>query len=298
MALKILTAAEPITVDRITLALYGDPGVGKTTLAFSADRPLLFDFDNGAHRASNRQDTVRVSSWADVDGLSASDLAPYNTIIVDTAGRMLDALQADIIANDAKMGRGGVLSQQGWGRLKQRFVAWMKMLNQSGKDVVLIAHGTEKADGDTVNARLDVQGGSKDEIYKSVDAMGRVFIRGSKRVLNFDPTESAFGKNPAGFGLIEIPAPIPPDFLARIVADTKGALNAQTEAQREAAELLNQWREAIDLLSTEDDFNGKIAEIKKQAKPIQQVFADAAKAKGFVYDAQAKKYIVSQGESA
>ena len=62
MALKILSAAEPITVDRITLALYGDPGVGKTTLAFSADKPLLFDFDNGAHRASNRKDTVRVAS--------------------------------------------------------------------------------------------------------------------------------------------------------------------------------------------------------------------------------------------
>src|SRR5690606_17060226 len=104
--------------------------------------------------------------------------------------------------------KAGVLSQQGWGRLKARFVAWLKMLNDSGKDVVLIAHGTEKMDGETVNARLDVQGGSKDEIYKSVDAMGRVYIRNGKRVLNFDPTESAFGKNPAGFGIIEIPSPI------------------------------------------------------------------------------------------
>lgn len=298
MALKILSAADPITVDRITVALYGDPGVGKTTLAFSADKPLLFDFDNGAHRASNRQDTVRVSAWGDVDNVTLDDLAPYNTIIVDTAGRMLDRLAADIISKDAKMGKAGVLSQQGWGRLKTRFVAWLKMLNDSGKDVVLIAHGTEKMDGETVNARLDVQGGSKDEIYKSVDAMGRVYIRNGKRVLNFDPTESAFGKNPAGFGIIEIPSPVPRDFLASIIADTKAALNAQTEAQREAAERLEQWREAIELLETADDFNGKLADIKGQPRPIQQLFASAAKAKGLDFDKTAGKYVQAQDEAA
>ena len=298
MALKILSAAEPITVDRITLALYGDPGVGKTTLAFSADKPLLFDFDNGAHRASNRKDTVRVASWKDVDALTADDLKPYNTIIVDTAGRMLDCLQADIIANDAKMGKGGVLSQQGWGRLKQRFVAWLKMLNQSGKDVVLIAHGTEKMDGDTVNARLDVQGGSKDEIYKSVDAMGRVFIRDGKRVLNFDPTESAFGKNPGQFGILSIPAPIPPTYLADVIAQTKAELNRLTEEQAEAAAKLDAWRDVIAELKTADDFNGKLAEVKTQSQPIKQLFSDAAKANGLAFDAKAKAYAVALPEAA
>ena len=298
MALKILSAAEPITVDRITLALYGDPGVGKTTLAFSADKPLLFDFDNGAHRASNRKDTVRVASWKDVDALTADDLKPYNTIIVDTAGRMLDCLQADIIANDAKMGKGGVLSQQGWGRLKQRFVAWLKMLNQSGKDVVLIAHGTEKMDGDTVNARLDVQGGSKDEIYKSVDAMGRVFIRDGKRVLNFDPTESAFGKNPGQFGLLSIPAPMPPTFLADVISDTKNALNKLTEEQAEAAAKLDAWRDVIAELKTADDFNGKLPEIKSQSQPIKQLFSNAATAKGLVYNVKTSAYAMPAAEAA
>jgi hypothetical protein len=183
-----------------------------------------------------------------------------------------------------------VLSQQGWGRLKQRFTAWLKMLNQSGKDVVLIAHGTEKLDGETVNARLDVQGGSKDEIYKSVDAMGRVFIKNGKRVVCFDPTESAFGKNPGQFGLLEVPSPITPDFLARVLADTKEALNAQTEAMREAAKLLDEWRDAIALLETAEDFNGKLAAIKQQSKPIQKLFADAATAKGLHFDAKAKQY--------
>ena len=298
MALKITPASEPIPVTRLTLALYGDPGVGKTTLAFTADKPLLFDFDNGAHRAVNRQDVVRVATWADVDGVTVADLAPYSTVIVDTAGRMLDALSADIIANDAKLGRGGVLSQQGWGRLKQRFTAWLKMLNQSGKDVVLIAHGTEKMDGETVNARLDVQGGSKDEIYKSVDAMGRVYIKGGKRVLCFDPTESAFGKNPGQFGLLEVPNPITPDFLAGIIAQTKESLNAQTEAMREAAATLEGWREAIAALESAKDFNGKLDAIKQQPTPIKKLFADAATARGLVFDTTAKQYVPAKAEAA
>lgn len=298
MALKITPASEPITVNRLTIALYGDPGVGKTTLAFTADKPLLFDFDSGAHRAANRQDTVRVQTWADVAEVTAQDLAPYSTVIVDTAGRMLDALSADIIANDAKMGRGGVLSQQGWGKLKQRFTAWLKMLNASGKDVVLIAHGTEKMDGETVNARLDVQGGSKDEIYKSVDAMGRVYIKSGKRVLCFDPTESAFGKNPAQFDLLTIPTPIPPDFLASVIRQTKDALNAQTEAMIEAAKELDEWRGIIAKLETADDFNKRLERVREKSKPIQKLFAEAATAHGLVFDKKADAFAVAQDEAA
>jgi phage nucleotide-binding protein len=296
--LKITTAADPIPVNRITMALYGDPGVGKTTLAFSASKALLFDFDNGAHRATNRQDVVRVTKWADVDAVTASDLEPYDTIVVDTAGRMLDALSADIIANDAKLGKGGVLSQQGWGRLKQRFTAWLKMLNTSGKDVVLIAHGTEKMDGETVNARLDVQGGSKDEIYKSVDAMGRVYIKSGKRVLCFDPTESAFGKNPGQFGLLEIPSPIPADFLAGIIADTKASLNKQTEAMAEAAAEIEEWRGIIAKLSTADDFNKRLERVKDKSQPIKKLFSDAANAAGLTFNKKEGEYEAAADKAA
>lgn len=298
MALTITAASDPIPVNRITMALYGDPGVGKTTLAFSAAKALLFDFDNGAHRAANRQDTVRVSRWSDVDAVTLADLAPYDTIVVDTAGRMLDALSADIIANDAKLGKGGVLSQQGWGRLKQRFTAWLKMLNQSGKDVVLIAHGTEKMDGETVNARLDVQGGSKDEIYKSVDAMGRVYIKGGKRVLCFDPTESAFGKNPGQFGLLDIPNPIPADLLATIIHNTKAALNKQTEAMAEAAALMEEWRGIIAKLKTAEDFNKRLERVKELSQPIKKLFSEAASAHGLTYNAKAAEYESAKAEVA
>ena len=58
-----------------------------------------------------RLSPAAASAGAVGPGVTGADLAPYNTVVVDTAGRMLDALAADIIADDSKMGRGGVLSQ-------------------------------------------------------------------------------------------------------------------------------------------------------------------------------------------
>lgn len=291
MALKITKASDPIRVDRITMTLYGQPGVGKTTLAFTSANPLLFDFDTGAHRAMNRKDVVRVASWGDVDELDPKDLAGFDTIIVDTAGRALDLLATDIIKRDSKMGRGGALSQQGWGRLKAEFTGWMKLLHQAGKDVVLLAHGSEKINGDDIIERLDVQGGSKDEIYKSADAMGRVSIKGGKRILNFDPTETAFGKNPAQLEPLEVLHPsVAPSFLADLIAKTKESLNSATEAMREEAARIEQWTQAISLLKDEDQFNSKIEAIKNQSRVIQKLFSDAATSCDLVYDKKAGKY--------
>lgn len=96
MALRITRAADPIKVERINMVIYAAPGLGKTSLAFTADAPLLLDFDRGSYRAANRQDVVQVESWADVAGMTGDDLAPFKTVIVDTAGRALDTLAVDI----------------------------------------------------------------------------------------------------------------------------------------------------------------------------------------------------------
>lgn len=281
MGLKITRAADPIKVDRINVCVYGQPGAGKTSLAFTADTPLLLDFDNGAHRAANRKDTVRVSTWADVAGMSDDDLSDYKTVVVDTAGRALDCLTADIIRRNPKAGRGGALTLQGYGTLKSEFVAWLKQLNSFGKDVVLIAHMDEQRNGDDVIERLDVQGGSKGEIYKAADAMGRVFVKGNKRELDFSPRENSFGKNPGQLDILDIPHPDKePLFLAGVIAAIKDQLNALTEAQMAEQAKVAEWREAIGLLESADDFNGKLDSIKNQSVAVRELFKSAADAKG------------------
>lgn len=297
MALKIRSAADPIKVENISVVIYSPPGLGKTTLAFSTHEPLLFDFDKGAHRASNRQDSVDCSRWSDVAGVTLDDLAPYGTVIVDTAGRALDALTVDIISRDAKTGYGGALSQQGWGRLKAEFVGWMKLVRQAGKDVVLITHMSEKMQGDETIERIDVQGGSKDEIYKSADAMCRLVIRGGKRLLIFDPTETAYGKNPGKLPVIEVPDPLPPTFFGDLIDRIKIALNAESDAQRERAALIASWQGRIAGCKDATSFNALLPAIKAEPRPIQKLLADAAKAAGLVFDKEAGHYAPAPAET-
>jgi hypothetical protein len=285
MALKITRASDPITVERLNLCIYGQPGAGKTSLAFTASRPLLLDFDSGAYRAANRRDTVQIKGWQDIANISASDLAEFDTIIVDTAGRALDSLSSDIIRRDPKSGRGGALTLQGYGKLKAEFVAFLKLVNGFGKDVVLIAHMDEQRNGDDIVERLDVQGGSKGEIYKAADAMGRIFVKGNTRLIDFSPREGSFGKNPGQLDILEIPHPDRSDnFLATVIQSIKDKLNTLTGEQAAAQAKLAEWKDAIALLETADDFNGRLEAIKAQSEAVRALFKESAKAKGLTWD--------------
>jgi hypothetical protein len=297
--LKIIKSSEPIRVERLNVCIYGAPGIGKSSLAFTADSPLLLDFDQGAHRAANRKDTVRVQQWADVSDLDADDLAEFRTVVVDTAGRALDTLTSDIIRRNAKMGRNGALTLQGYGQLKAEFVGWLKALNTLGKDVVLIAHMDEQRNGDEIIERLDVQGGSKGEIYKAADAMGRIVIRENKRWLNFSPTDAAFGKNPGQMPPMEVPHPDKaPDFLAGVVQAIKDKLNAMSEDQIAAQVAVSRWRDTIAAMKSADDFNRSLPDAKKESKAVQAMLAHEAKERGLSFDKAAGKYVAKQEASA
>jgi hypothetical protein len=143
--LKIVAAAEPLPVENIIITIYSAPGLGKTSLAQTTEAPLTLDFDRGVYRAFNRKDTVTITRWEGVAAMDASDLVPYKTIVVDTAGRALDALSQNIIEGNPKSGNAaGGLSLPGYGALKSRFTQWQSFLRSQGKDIVLICHMDEQ----------------------------------------------------------------------------------------------------------------------------------------------------------
>jgi hypothetical protein len=293
MALRIIRAADPIKVERLNMVIYGPPGVGKSSLAFTTESPLMLDFDNGAHRAVNRKDSVRIKTWEEVAAMNADDLSGYKTLVVDTAGRGLDTLTADIIRRNPKAGRGGSLTLQGYGTLKSEFAAWLKLVNGFGLDVVLIAHMDEQRNGDDIIERLDVQGGSKGEIYKAADAMGRIAIRDGKRMLLFSPTDAAFGKNPGQLEPLKIPEPTDPaffNFLASVVGRIKDRLNTLTEEQAKAQEELEGWRSVINELQEPEHFTEKYEAVRKAPKAVQALFAARVTEKGYVFDKLTKSY--------
>lgn len=299
MALKITKASEPIEVKNITAALYAVPGVGKTTMGFTAEAPLLLDFDRGSYRAGNRGDVVQIERWADVMGITQDDMKPYKTLVVDTAGRALDCLTAHIIGQNPKMGRGGALTLQGYGELKSTFVAWTKLVRSFGLDVVLLSHSDEQKDGDEIRERLDIQGGSKNEIYKASDCMGRIYLASGKRTLNFSPTDTAFGKNPAQFAPISVPDfTVEPLFLAGVIAQTKAALNKMSATQTAVSSTQAEWRDKINACDDLDQFDGMIEPIKaldtSVRDTLKRLLVKAAKAKGYSFDKAAGHFVAAQ----
>lgn len=305
MTLRILKASDPLEVKQLVTCIYAQPGIGKTSLAFTSEAPLLLDFDKGAHRSAFRKDTVQVSSWADVAAINAEDLKPYKTIVLDTAGRALDALGVDIIAKNPKMGRGGgALTLPGFGELKDRFKAYTALVRSFGLDLVLIVHSDEQRSGDEVIERLDVTGGSKNEIYKSADLMGRIMMRGGKRVLTFNPSDTAFGKNPAELPEFEVPhLAQDPHFFARIIADTKTALNRQSAAQQHAAQVLADWQAKFGELATVESFNDMIGTVRDSApedmrENVGRMLTKAAKSKGFAFDKKAGHFTAPAQQAA
>ena len=264
--LKVTRAEDPLTVEQLILCIYGTPGLGKTTLGFSASKPILLDFDQGAQRAARRRDSVQIERWSDAASITPADVEPYDTIIIDTAGRALDMLTQDIIQRTPKMGKGGTLTLQGYGALKTQFTAWVKMLRELKKDIILIAHSSEDKSGDEIIERIDMQGGSKGEVYKLADAMGRLRVVPDNPLpyLNFSPSEAAFGKNPGNLEELQIPhIEKDPEFLAGVIQTIKDRINTMTEEQQRRQSAIDDWLRRIRGSETPDDVNALVEEAKK-----------------------------------
>ena len=270
MTISITRSTDRIEVQTLTILIYGAPGIGKTSLAFTADAPLILDFDRGAYRSGFRKDTVQVERWSDIASLTAADVGEYKTVVVDTVGRLLDLMSADIIQRNPKMqGFGGALSLQGYGALKAAYATWLGSLTSMGKDVVLVAHEREDKKGDEIIVRPDIQGGSYGEVFKRADGIAYMYRAGRQTMLDFSPTDRWIGKNAAGFDPLVVP-----DFnqqggyLAAVIADTKVALNKMSEEQQRVVAEIEAWRERVEAAATAEEISALAKEAKELAPPV------------------------------
>lgn len=305
MAIKIIRPWEAEPVTQIVTLIYGKPGMGKTTLAFSAADPLLLDFDGGGQRAGNTKDRVAVTQWSDVDQMTADDLAPFSTVIVDTLGTAQEVLMADIIARNPKHGYGNTLTRQGYGELKGRFLRWLKFLKQIGKDVVLIAHASEEQHGDDTVDRIRMAGSAKEDVYASSDAICKVIVDAQGRKLMFDPSEASLGKNPAQLPVATVPDLSELDgYLGGVIQrikDSMSALDAAAAEQRANAETENQEKVAgLEQRIASVSGNGLLelrTDIIKSGLPkdtqidLAKKLGERATAIGYAYDKEQKLYV-------
>lgn len=282
--MKLIKATDLIPVENPTVVIVSDPGVGKTTLGYGADRALLLDYDLGAHRAKNRRETLQPDNWKDAETVLekpeilkeafGKSLDDFGTFVVDTAGRALDLLAAELISTNPKAGRDGGLSIQGWGMLKNRFTTFKNRLAHQKKGLVLLCHGKEEKDGDNKIVRPDIQGGSLGEILKSADVLGYLHIENRKRVIEWNPSERWIAKSP-GWGQMEVPSyEKEPNFLALIQAKAREDLGKMSASSAEAANQVTALLAAIGETASLDELNTMIANkdaiptvVRAQIKP-------------------------------
>lgn len=303
MTLNIIRSTDPLPMETLVVTIYGQPGIGKTSLAFTAERPLMLDFDHGAHRSAFRKDSVRVDAWPDVANLTPADLAGYKTVVLDTAGRALDTITAHIGRTQPKLtSASGNLTLQGYGELKAVFLAWLKRVRLLGMDVVILAHDTEDKSGDDLIVRPDIQGGSKSELYKASDAIGYMYRpQRGQTVLDFNPSDRWIGKNCADLD----PVPIPdfkthPAFLAGVIQEMKDRVNALTDEQRAAIAAIESAREAYAAMTTPEEINEAVAAVSTdKTNPIQpqikKLLATRAGELGLAWDTATRQYRVTEG---
>jgi hypothetical protein len=235
----IIKQNQPLPQRPVVMVIYGQPGICKTSMASTAENPLLIDCDRGADRAVNRPDTIIAQKWEDVIQ-EISEFKNYKTIIIDTAKAVLDDYLWDYsIRTDSSLTTkyGKTNDMKVFGAIAKKFKDFVNAIRAQGCDLIIVSHAKEDKGNDGVTKIYpDVTGSSKDTLYKIADQIGYVCMINGQRTISFEPEDLVQGKNTAGLDKIVIPHYNTPEFRtfsAGLIKDIKSAIQAKDKAQVE-----------------------------------------------------------------
>lgn len=265
----------------LSALIYGQPGMGKTTLALSSPHPLLLDFDGGVHRvnAAHRVDTVQITKWEEVDEVMQSpEIADYATFVIDTAGKMLSFMDKYIMQNNQKMRKAdGTLSLQGYGVRKNMFINFVNQVSLMGKSVIFVAHEREEKNGEEKQIRPEIGGSSAGDLIKELDLVGYMEAIGKKRTISFNPCEKFYGKNTCNLPeRMEIPIIINDkgdvtgenNFMTNIINTYSKYQEKQTELSSEYEDLMEVIKAQVELVNDVESANS----VAKSLAGMQHIF--------------------------
>lgn len=294
--MPIIKKNEAMPQRPVVILLYGVPGSGKSSIASTANNPLLIDCDRGADRAVLRPDVLTCSSWEDIKG-EINTMKEYNTIIIDTAKACLDDfMMAWAIRTDDASKRNAL---KAYGLIGKEFSQFVADLRAMGKDLIIIAHAKEDKDGDDRIFYPDVTGQSRDLVQRIADQIGFLSYGGdNSRVLHFQKDRRITAKDTARLGDIIIPDASDPAYataMANIIAATKTRIQERTNAQNEALSAIKTAEEAIAKVTDGPSADAALAAINAcpapEVTPLKKKLAPALKKLGLKFNKEAGKFL-------
>lgn len=316
---------------KIRMLIAGYPGIGKSTLALSAPKPLYIDVDLSAERINRevlnmaegvtqpldykelRQDLGIGCAETELAAIKDS-LSTCQTIVVDTGGKLLTIMGQYGRSIEPKYGqRDGSLSLKGYGWLGKEFQRFLDhCIYQLNKNIVIVFHTIEEKDGDDTKLRIKAEGSSKNSVWEVMDLGGFMEMRGAQRTIGFSNCERYFAKGTRGihgvFPIPELTENTPNDFLTKLFAKYNAISAKETElaAERQKAyeAAMAEGRAIIDTITDTDTANAAMPKIKaiKHAltseKEVGVAFNAKIKACGLFYDNSLKRYTPKPDETS
>lgn len=296
---------------KFVVILYGSPGIGKTTLAFSAPKPILVDFDKGVSRVKvyHRKDTIMCSNYKEVlSDITSPAIKDYETIVIDTGGSFVTYLQDWAMKENPAVNtqKNGAISLKGFGAVKAEFIRFSNYVRDIlNKNLIYIFHSVEEKDKEgNPMQRLLCEGSARNLVWQPADLGGYIQMIGNKRTISFTPEQEFFAKGCYGIeGRKEIPTLSPTDkndFLTRLFEEAKENLKKESEVflpvKQKYEEVMEQAKDIIEAAQTADDVNKAVEELQKldhaltSKKESALLLHEKATSLGLTYDKTSKTY--------
>ncbi|APV35033.1 ATP-binding protein [Acinetobacter soli] len=322
MAIQVFTPEKTLLVESVICYLYTDPGLGKSAIAHTANKPVIFDFDKGQHRVAaelRRGTIIRMDSWFDLENLKDDFYSEFNTIVADTVGAMLDSIKDQLSKNSDNLQRDKTLTLKAQGLAGTKFMNMVRKWQSLGKDVVFIAHAVEEEAGKEKLKvyRPDLAGKNRNLLYRMADVMGYLHSTtdqngDSIRTILFNPSPTHHGKNSGRLGFIQKiegsedictgQVPVPellrsPTFLADLLKQAKDHINTLTPVQ--AAEIkaqaeLNNFKQSCLEANHAGDLNQLTESLDKEHayyQSMRQALKAQAESMKCTFDKERNKWI-------
>ena len=298
-------------MNKFRVLIAGYPGIGKTTLGLSAPKPLLIDVDFGINRvmASARKDYIQPESYEELLNDLKGDLSDYETIVIDTGGKLLDLMKSYVIKNDIKNAKkDGTLSLQGYGAVGREFTRFMNYIYfELRKHCVIIFHAVEEKQDEETKLRILVEGSTKNTVWQNVELGGFIEMRGNKKTIGFDNCERYFAKSSFGikgiYNIPELDTNTPNDFLTKLFEQADKNIQEESkvfEKEREEYQaVIDKYAPIIDNMTAENvqevsDLMQTIEHKLTSKKELSARFLEKLKSLNMYWNKETKQYEVKQ----